>query len=415
MSELTLTTRRADLATLHGILTDQRIRRLDVIAPSAAITAENGMLRVSGSQQVISEAGVTPADGVYTPTSVCDTGIADKLQIPQAFLRRLRAGRLDLWDSNVNGLLHGDPFDLETRPADPRAFMLRILKGDDEGTGVVRAFLSDKYARIDNLDVLVAALDGVRQAGVTVQVGDCDLTENKMYVKVHAPEVAALAPNLLKDYRNPFGVGGPAQVGHGAGWTVPEALAAAAREGQGYQPGTEPVVFAGFMISNSETGGGAFTLTPRLVVRICRNGLTITADALRSIHLGGKQEEGVVDWSQDTLDKQLALVTAKARDAVATFLTPKYVAAKVAELEELAGTPVTDPAATITKVIQQSSVIPSGLESSVLDYFIKGGQITAGGIMQAVTAAAQTVDDADLAADLEAAAPAVLVSAARLA
>jgi hypothetical protein len=36
------------------------------------------------------------------------------------------------------------------------------------------------------------------------------------------------------------------------------------------------VVFSGFVISNSETGCGAFTLTPRLVVQVCRNGMTIT-------------------------------------------------------------------------------------------------------------------------------------------
>ena len=36
-----------------------------------------------------------------------------------------------------------------------------------------------------------------------------------------------------------------------------------------------------------------------------------------------------------------------------------------------------------------------------LAHFIRGGQLTAGGVMQAVTSVAQTLDDADTAADLE--------------
>jgi len=42
--------------------------------------------------------------------------------------------------------------------------------GDRVRPGAVRAFLSDGYKIIDNLDVLLAALDGVRQTGFPVQV-----------------------------------------------------------------------------------------------------------------------------------------------------------------------------------------------------------------------------------------------------
>ena len=47
-------------------------------------------------------------------------------------------------------------------------------------------------------------------------------------------------------------------------------------------------------------------------------------------------------------------------------------------------------------------------------HFIRGGQLTAGGVMQAVTSIAQTLDDADTAHDLEAQALHVLDLAARL-
>jgi cell wall-associated NlpC family hydrolase len=84
------------------------------------------------------------------------------------------------------------------------------------------------------------------------------------------------------------------------------------------------VVFAGFAVANSETGCGACTITPRLVAQVCANGMTITRDAMRAVHLGERVEEGI-RWSGDTLDRQLTLVTAKARDAVTAFLSPGYV------------------------------------------------------------------------------------------
>jgi len=81
------------------------------------------------------------------------------------------------------------------------------------------------------------------------------------------------------------------------------------------------VLFAGFVISNSKVGDGAWPITPRVVAEICGNGLQITADVTRAIHLGSRQERGIVRYSADTMDKELALITARARDAVATFLS----------------------------------------------------------------------------------------------
>ena len=148
---------------------------------------------------------------------------------------------------------------------------------------MARAFLSDGYKFIDSLDVLMAVLDGVRQSGAPVQVDGCDLTERRMYLPVVCEQVRALAPALLTGYRSPF---------------------------TGASGADNPVVFAGFVIANRETGCGAFSLTPRLVVQVCRNGMTITRDAMRVVHLGERLDQGVVSWSDNTRDKTLALITA---------------------------------------------------------------------------------------------------------
>lgn len=158
------------------------------------------------------------------------------------------------------------------------------------------------------------------------------------------------------------------------------------------------MVFAGFLISNSETGCGAFSLIPRLVVQVCRNGMTITRDALREVHLGGKLDDGLIRWSGDTQDKNLALVQAKTRDAVTTFLDTSYITQALAAIEEAAATPLTNPENAVRTVANRLR-FTDDQAGDILRHFIQGGQCTAGGIMQAVTASAQAIPDADTAHD----------------
>ena len=304
--------RNATLADLAGLLRDQQARKADIVAPATAIRASGGQLVVDDSAPVLGPDGVTMTVGTYVPTEVCDQGIADKLGIPAGYLRRLREQRPGLYDANVNGWLAGDE----------RRFLIRCLRGES-GAGAARAFLSDGYKIIDNLDVLLAALDGVRGSGVPAEVDGCDLTERRMYVRVVCEQVRALAPALLGGYRSPF---------------------------TGAAGADNPVVFAGFVITNSETGCGAFTLMPRLVVQVCRNGMTITRDAMRAVHLGERLDEGPVTWSGNTRDKTLALITAKTTDAVAEFLNRAYVQAAVRQLERDAGHELADPPAAVAAV-----------------------------------------------------------------
>lgn len=385
--------RNADLSDLANLLQDQQTRKLDVVTPATSIRSVNGQIVLQGTDAELTEEGVTPTEGEFRPTDMFDEGVASKLNIPLSYMRRIRAERPDLVDANVNGWLHGfaDPVredhdsghhlvhgDKFIEP-DSRSFLVRTFRGDD-GPGIARALLSDRYGIVDNLDVLMSALDGVRAAGVDVNIDGCDLTEKRMRVRVVAPEVQALAPELLKGYRSPF---------------------------TGESGADNPIVFAGFEISNSETGGGAFTLTPRIVVKVCSNGMTITKDAIRGVHLGSKMDAGVISWSQDTQQRALDLVKAKTRDAVASFMDVEYVRSKVAEISEAADRPVEDAAKTI-EIVGQRLQYSQEQQSSILDHFIRGGQLTAGGVMNAVTSVAQTLSNGDEAAELEASALRVL-------
>jgi hypothetical protein len=118
--------RNATLADLAALLRDQQARKVDIVAPAAAIRAEGVRLVVDGTAPILGQDGVTMTSGTYTPTEVCDQGVADKLGIPAAYLRRMREHKPGLYDANVNAWLDGDD----------RRFLLRCLRPDSgEGPG----------------------------------------------------------------------------------------------------------------------------------------------------------------------------------------------------------------------------------------------------------------------------------------
>ncbi|MEX5712952.1 DUF932 domain-containing protein [Parafrankia sp. FMc6] len=370
--------RNATLPDLVEILRDTQARMVDIVTPAGAIRARDGQLVVSGAEPELSDSGVTLVEGVYTPTAVADEGLATKLGIPLAYLRQLREQHIDLYDRNVNGWLD--------HPAHrDRRLLLRALR-HDHGGGIIRAVLSDRYKPVDNLDVLLATLAGIRDSGAQTTIDGADLTDRHMHVRVRSDSVRALAPSLLRDYRSPF---------------------------TGQRGADNPVVWAGFVLTNSEVGAGAFTITPRLVVQVCNNGLTIARDAVREVHLGGRLEEGTVSWSADTQRKALALVTAKVRDAVAAFLTTDYVERQITAVQQRAAVPVDDPAGAV-EVVSRQLHYTAEQQTLILRHFVKGADLTAGGLLHAVTSAAQALPDADAAHAMEAQALRVLDIAARV-
>jgi hypothetical protein len=365
LSDSILTTRNSTLADLAALLERQQAAKLDVVTAAGNLTAVGGELVVAGAAEpVLSSSGVTRGDVVLRPTSAADGHIADKLRIPIKFLRRIREEHVGLYDVTVNTLLGDEP--------DYR-FLVRGLVDGGTNRGVVRALLSSSYRVVDNVDVLTTVLQGIRDAGVEVEITQCDLSETRMYVKVRCDEIGEYAPQLLGNYRSPF---------------------------TGARGAENPLVHAGFVVANSETGHARTTITPQLTVQICNNGLTMTKDALATTHLGARMPEGVVRWSHDTRHAELDLITKQARDAVTTFLDRDYVRAKLAEIERAAGVAVTDPTVTLEHVGQELRFTEEQ-RANVLAHFIQGGDPTSGGVLHAVTSAAQLVEDADISHDME--------------
>ena len=353
------TARNAGLPDLIDMLKREQDLKLDAVVPATAITSREGLLEVEGMSAL---GGVL----AFRPTDICDGDIADKLGIPVKYLRKMRSERVDLFDANVNGWIHGIPGN-PVDDTDPRRFTLRTFIEPGGGEGIARSLQSDSYAIVDNLDVLFAAMEGITNSGLPVTIHSADLSERRMAVRFHCEAVRDQAVELLKGYRSPYN-----------GLTGDEC----------------PEVFAGFTLSNSETGGGAFTLVPEVVVQICTNGMRMTKDIFRKIHLGGKQDEGIVRYSEETRRKQVELVTLEARDTVSMFLDQDYLTGAVRYLTEKAGKPVTDAVKSV-ELIGKKCGFTEDEQANILTAFIAGAQPTAGGFMQAITVVAQEVADPD--------------------
>jgi len=300
--------RNLDLPNLVAMLKEQSDVRYDVVVPASGIKMKNGNLIIKSGGVRIDEQGVHTEDATLVPTQIFDEGISNRLNIPARYVRTMRGqitsdienDKSTLYDENINYWLENDP---------SRLHLVRGFRTDDvDDFGIARAFLSDRYRTIDNYDVLMATLEGVKSAGVEVNIDGADVSDHRMALRLTCPEVQQYSEEILRGYTSPF---------------------------TGESGTDNPTIFAGLVIKNSETGGGAFSIVPRLVVKVCNNGLQMTRDAMRAVHLGSKLEEGVITWSEETQQQELSLITTKTRDAVATFLDVEYMKSKIELIKKL--------------------------------------------------------------------------------
>ena len=387
--------RNLPVAQMHRMLTDINAASVDVNIPASRLGFEGGLLNLVNIDPVITDTGVVDLSGKFSLTHTAVGQIAGIADIPPRYLRMTQESNLPLFDENLNSWMAHDKLSSKN-------VLVRFLTGLDpenpELIGQVRAFLSDRFdGSKDNLPLFLAVLDGIRQAGIAADQLDIqgDLTEDRMYMVVRAPEIKGYAWDLLQGYTSPYANG--RGTAHG-----------------GMDAENLPIIEAGFIVQNSETGGAALKITPRVVVRACSNGLQQTVDAMRQVHLGAKLAEGQVEWSANTRRAANELARSQATDAVKSFLNVSYVEKVIDRLTEDAVTPIKEVAKTI-EVVAKEQGYTEAESASILDFFIDGGQRTAGGVMQAITAAVQQIEDPQRAYDIEATAVDAMKIAARVA
>lgn len=358
--------RNAGLSSLAGHLATMHDRKHDVVISADDIQSEGDDIVLTGADQDLTPEGVTDVDYRVAQTDQFRGSIATKLGIPTRYANRLWESPTlrDTYHTNINALL-GD--------VEGKRYMVRTFKARGDAPAVARVLLSDQYQVMDHLPVIDSALSALQDMDIDFEVIGCDLSPRNMFVKVRSQAVAAMAPKLLEGYVSPF---------------------------TGNRGTENPMVFAGFVLQNSETGQGQVSVVPRIEFEVCRNGMVRKEDAFRKTHLGAKLEVGAVAWSSETQEKNRELVKAQVKDVVGTCMKVEYLERVIAEVTEKADTALVDPGAVVVKVGGALKLNDAERDGLVRN-FNRGHQDTAGGVMQAFTALAQEIVDPDRANEIE--------------
>lgn len=269
--------------------------------------------------------------------------LASHLSIPQNYYNLMLKEKPELLSVNVNEWLAGSK--------DRR--MLRTLDGE------ARAFLSDRYKRIDNYDIAQATLPIISEIP-DVQIVSCNLTPGKMYIK-------ALNPRLFDDVC----------------------------------PGD--TVQAGIIISNSEVGLGAVNIQPLVYRLVCENGMVINDAVNRKTHLGPTiSDNEIFYYSKETVETDDKAFLLKIKDSVRAAVDETRFRMAVEDMRIAKSTPMnTTDVPEFVRLTSRTFGITENEEKGVLQHLIEGGDLSLYGLANAVTRFSQDVESYDRATDLE--------------
>lgn len=329
------------LTALAQEIERQRTNRKDYVAPTEKLE-----MVIEGEGVVEpAQVGLTVYNGetvTYPIATLAHRQMAEKLSIPFAYYTLMMQRAPQLLATNVNHWFGTSGKRNMVRTLDHR----------------VRAFLSDRYRRLDNYEVLSAVLPVLHDAG-DVRVTSTEVTERKMYLKVVFPST-----------EREVAVGDPVQMG--------------------------------VMVSNSEVGDGALTVSPFVERLICTNGMVITERSQRKQHVGRAiNGDDVVEFSDETLAAEDTAFILKLRDSVAHFLSPAAIDAQVEQLRLAAGFEVAGDVQHVVQVLSDKQDLTKGERVDILAHLIRGGDLSAWGWANAVTRTAGDAADYDRATELE--------------
>jgi len=318
----------------------QQAVKKDMIVDMGALSMDTGdtglALQVTG--------GSTAAE--YGINDIAHRQIGQVLKIPALYYDRMKAEYPELLAQNVNSWFSRTPN------------MKRMLRTMD---GTARAFLSDRYRRIDNFEVASAVLPIISgMDGASVQ--SCELTDSRMYLKVVNPRVTA-------------------EVKKG------------------------DIVQAGIIISNSEVGMGSVNVSPLVYRLVCSNGMIAQDGAVRKYHVG-RANEGGEDFSiyrSETIEADDKAFLMKLEDSVKAAVDQARFAAIVDKMRE--ATEATMEAKVVPQVVELASKeygITETEGKGILGHLIAGGDLSLYGLANAVTRQAQDVESYDRSTELEA-------------
>ncbi len=282
--------------------------------------------------------------------------ISDRLGIPKKYYDRMRTDAPELLDANVGHWFHNAP---EKR-------MVRMLDGK------VRALMSNRYRRLDNIDLMnKAVLPELVKFGDDLKFHVAALTDDRLYIR-------AVLPSLSAEIRHEPG-------------------------NHTFLPNGGDVVQAGVQIRNSEVGNGKLEVAPFVWRLVCLNGLIRADMALGKYHVGREQEEAAYAiYRDDTIKADDQAFWMKVRDAVGAALSDVTFGQIVRDMQEAAtGERIADPVS-VTEKLAKANALTEDEGTDILTFLVNGGDLSQWGLVNAVTAAAKSADSFERQAELEA-------------
>jgi hypothetical protein len=273
--------------------------------------------------------------------------ISERVGIPAKYYDRMLTSDPELLAYNVNRWFERSP---ERR-------MIRTLDGK------ARAFLSDRYQRIDNSHVAETVLPVLSQVP-GIEIVSAEVTERRLYIKA--------VTHAVRGTINSRRVG--------------------------------DFVEAGVMIANSEVGLGAVTVSPFFNFLACLNGMVRNRDAMRQAHVGTKLTDDdaitaiLADDTRRALDRGVLL---KVRDVVTAALNQEQFDRAIARMQETVTQEITGDPVKAIEVLADDFGINEGERSSVLRHLITGGDLSRYGLMNAITRTAEDLPSYDRATEFE--------------
>lgn len=297
-------------------------------------------------------------------------------------LKKLAAANPNRTAEFLTGLAHDDP----------HRRLVRCL--DDH----VRAFLSDRYRVIDNLDLATWALQGLKDVGG--QVLEASVTDRHLRIKMVSTEVW----DRVERERT----GGDSRQWYAGGLGNQQFLSRVSARSVEQLPlqGGQDTVWPIVNVTNSETGHGGYGASVGILQGICFN-LATVEDRLVNVHLGSRLETGIL--STETVQAEARAIMLKLRDTIQSGFDQDAFRRLVDTIRDAAAREIHSPSQATDLLVKASDALVDDDIDNLLGHFrAEPGVPSVYSLGQAVSRYAQDTDDADKADGLEALAGAVL-------
>lgn len=324
------------LTQLAQELERQSTSKRDYIASTAA-------LEMTPSGELELESDTTSHE--FPITEHAHSQIAARLDIPAKYYKRMQQSAPELLAANVNQWFHNKP---EQR-------MVRTLDGE------MRAFLSNKYRRLDNFDLASAVLPVLAEMGEGIDIISTELTQSQMYIKV-----------------------------------INKRIELEVKQGD--------VVQAGIVISNSEIGLGSLKVEPLIYRLICSNGMVAQDYSQKRYHVGRHAEDNDAAYElyrDETLKADDRAFFLKVQDTVRSAVDIAKFSTIVERMREATEQRIEGNPVKAVELVSSKFGLTQPESGGVLQHLIQGGDLSAYGLLNAITRTSQDIETYDRATELE--------------